>query len=164
MVSISQADITSIVGQGLYIVLIVSAPMLITALIVGFIVSIFQAATQINEQTLSFVPKVVGVFVSIIACGPWMLTKLMNYTQQLYNYIITVLNKFRKPCTGKRGYLMYSLTESSLIWAEHFILIALRIMAILQYPRYSAERICRAVQNRFQLFDGIYNQRCFAFR
>ena len=52
---------------------------------------------------------------------------------------------------------MYSLT-SSLIWAEHFILIALRIMAILQYPRYSAERICRAVQNRFQLFDGIYNQ------
>jgi flagellar biosynthetic protein FliQ len=91
VVSISQADITSIVGQGLYIVLIVSAPMLITALIVGFIVSIFQAATQINEQTLSFVPKVVGVFVSIIACGPWMLTKLMNYTQQLYNYIITVL-------------------------------------------------------------------------
>jgi len=57
VVSISQADITSIVGQGLYIVLIVSAPMLITALIVGFIVSIFQAATQINEQTLSFVPK-----------------------------------------------------------------------------------------------------------
>ena len=68
--------------QGLYMLLLVSAPLLITVLVVGLLVSIFQAATQINESTLSFVPKVVAAVVVLAVAGPWMLTMLVDYIQQ----------------------------------------------------------------------------------
>jgi flagellar biosynthetic protein FliQ len=68
--------------QGLTILLLVSAPVLGVILIVGLLVSIFQAATQINEATLSFVPKVVAAVAVLAIAGPWMLTTLVEYLQR----------------------------------------------------------------------------------
>jgi len=68
--------------QGLYMLLLVSAPVLLTVLVVGLVVSIFQAATQINESTLSFVPKVVAAVAVLAIAGPWMLTMLVEYIQR----------------------------------------------------------------------------------
>ena len=68
--------------QGLYILLLVSAPMLLTVLLIGLVVSIFQAATQIHEATLSFVPKIIGAVAVLAIAGPWMLTTLVEYIQR----------------------------------------------------------------------------------
>lgn len=68
--------------QGLTILLMVSAPVLGVILVVGLLVSIFQAATQINEATLSFVPKVVAAVAVLAIAGPWMLTTLVEYIQR----------------------------------------------------------------------------------
>lgn len=68
--------------QGLWILLMVSAPVLIVVLAVGLVVSIFQAATQINEATLSFVPKIVAAVVVLAVAGPWMMTTLVEYLQR----------------------------------------------------------------------------------
>ena len=68
--------------QGLYMLLLVSAPVLLTVLVVGLLISIFQAATQINEATLSFVPKVVAAVAVLAIAGPWMLTMLVEYIQR----------------------------------------------------------------------------------
>ena len=68
--------------QGLYMLLLVSAPILLAVLVVGLVVSVFQAATQINEATLSFVPKVVAAVAVLALAGPWMLTMLVEYIQR----------------------------------------------------------------------------------
>ncbi|RPH43747.1 MAG: flagellar biosynthetic protein FliQ [Burkholderiales bacterium] len=68
--------------QALELMLIVSAPLLLVALGVGLIVSFFQAITQLNEQTLSFLPKLVGVAITLIVIGPWMITTLVDYLQR----------------------------------------------------------------------------------
>jgi flagellar biosynthetic protein FliQ len=68
--------------QGLYMLLMVSAPILLTVLVVGLVVSIFQAATQIHEATLSFVPKVLAAVAVLAIAGPWMLTSLVEYIQR----------------------------------------------------------------------------------
>ena len=68
--------------QGLYILLMVSAPLLISVLLIGLVVSIFQAATQIHEATLSFVPKVIGAVAVLAIAGPWMLNTLVEYIQR----------------------------------------------------------------------------------
>ena len=68
--------------QGLYMLLLVSAPILLSVLVVGLVVSVFQAATQINEATLSFVPKVVAAVAVLVLAGPWMLTMLVDYLQR----------------------------------------------------------------------------------
>ena len=68
--------------QGLYILLLVSAPLLIAILLVGLVVSVFQAATQINESTLSFVPKIVAAVAVLAFAGPWMMTTLVEYLQR----------------------------------------------------------------------------------
>ncbi|TFV99558.1 flagellar biosynthesis protein FliQ [Oxalobacteraceae bacterium OM1] len=73
--------------QAMEITLMVSAPMLLAALVIGLIVSIFQAATQINEATLSFIPKLVGVFVVLIIAGPWMLSLMLDYMRQVFSNI-----------------------------------------------------------------------------
>lgn len=77
--------------QGLYLLLMVSAPVLLTVLAVGLVVSIFQAATQIHEATLSFVPKVVAAVAVLAFAGPWMLTTLVEYLQQTLQSISTVV-------------------------------------------------------------------------
>jgi flagellar biosynthesis protein FliQ len=69
------------------VTLMVSAPLLLVALIVGLVVSIFQAATQINEATLSFIPKLVGIFVALIVAGPWMLAVMLDYMRQVFTGI-----------------------------------------------------------------------------
>jgi flagellar biosynthetic protein FliQ len=68
--------------QGLMLMLTVAAPMLLTVLVVGLVVSVLQAATQINEATLSFVPKVVAAVVVLAVAGPWMLNTLVEYIQR----------------------------------------------------------------------------------
>ena len=71
-------------GQnGLYHLLLVAAPLLLVALVVGLVVSIFQAATQINEATLSFVPKIVGAVIVLAVTGPWMLSTLVEYLRSV---------------------------------------------------------------------------------
>jgi flagellar biosynthetic protein FliQ len=71
-------------------ILLGSAPMLIIGLIVGLIVSIFQAATQINEQTLTFVPKIVAVFVTMLIFGPWLIKLLVGFTIGLFDVMGTL--------------------------------------------------------------------------
>ncbi|WP_428826964.1 flagellar biosynthesis protein FliQ [Azonexus sp. IMCC34842] len=73
--------------QAIEVTLLMSAPALIAALIVGLIISIFQAATQINESTLQFVPKLVVMFVVLLLAGPWMLQYLIDYIQRLFGSI-----------------------------------------------------------------------------
>jgi flagellar biosynthetic protein FliQ len=77
--------------QGLYLLLTVAAPMLITVLGVGLLVSIFQAATQIHEATLSFVPKLIAAVAVLAVAGPWMLTSLVEYLQRMISLIPTVV-------------------------------------------------------------------------
>ena len=74
--------VVTIGRQGLELMLIVSAPLLLVSLAVGIAVSFFQAVTQINEQTLSFLPKLVGVGITAIIAGPWMMTTLVDYIQR----------------------------------------------------------------------------------
>jgi flagellar biosynthetic protein FliQ len=75
--------ILRIAQEAIYTILIVTAPVAGIALIVGLLVSIFQATTQIQEQTLAFVPKIVAVFLSILIFGPWMLRHVVDFTQNL---------------------------------------------------------------------------------
>jgi flagellar biosynthesis protein FliQ len=77
--------------QAIEITLLVSAPLFIAALATGLIISIFQAATQINEATLSFVPKLVVIFVTLIVAGPWMITVMTDYIRRLYEAIPTMI-------------------------------------------------------------------------
>ncbi len=72
------------------ITLMISAPLLLVALGIGLVVSIFQAATQINETTLSFIPKLVGIFVTLIIAGPWMLSILGDYMREVFMSIATM--------------------------------------------------------------------------
>jgi len=77
--------------QGLMLLLMVSAPVMLTVLVVGLVVSIFQAATQINEATLSFVPKIVAAVVVLGFAGPWMMTTLVEYLQRTLQAIPTIV-------------------------------------------------------------------------
>ena len=73
--------------QAIEVTIMIAAPMLLVALAIGLIVSIFQAATQINETTLSFIPKLVGIFIALIIAGPWMLTVMLDYMRQMFTGI-----------------------------------------------------------------------------
>jgi len=77
--------------QGLYTLLMVAAPVLLTVLVVGLLVSIFQAATQIHEATLSFVPKIIAAVAVLAIAGPWMLSTLVEYLQRMLQAIPTVV-------------------------------------------------------------------------
>ena len=76
--------ILQIAREGLLLVLIASAPPLLASMIVGLIVSVMQATTQIQEQTLTFVPKLVAVFFSLVIAGPWIGAQLVQFTHTLY--------------------------------------------------------------------------------
>lgn len=73
--------------QAIETTLSVAAPMLIVALVVGLVISIFQAATQINEQTMTFIPKIVGVFVTMLIFAPWMLRKTTAFLTMIFNQL-----------------------------------------------------------------------------
>lgn len=73
--------------QAMEVTLMIAAPMLLVALVVGLAISIFQAATQINETTLSFIPKLVGIFLALLLAGPWMLSVMLDYMRQMFTGI-----------------------------------------------------------------------------
>ena len=80
----SPDSIIDISQQALYVITMLAAPMLVSALLIGLLIGMFQAATQINEMTLSFIPKLLILVVSIMIAGPWMLELIVNYTRRLY--------------------------------------------------------------------------------
>jgi flagellar biosynthetic protein FliQ len=77
--------------QAVEVTLLISAPLFIAALATGLLISIFQAATQINEATLSFVPKLIVVFITLIVAGPWMITMMTDFIQRLYGSIPSLI-------------------------------------------------------------------------
>ena len=77
--------------RAMEISLLIGAPLLLVALIIGLIVSIFQAATQINEATLSFIPKLLAVFATFVVAGPWMLDRMLDYMRALFSGIPQLL-------------------------------------------------------------------------
>lgn len=83
----SPETVINLVQQGMQVALLVSAPMLLTALVTGLVVSIFQAATQINEMTLSFIPKLIAIFAVIVLAGPWMIGLMVDFTRRLFTDI-----------------------------------------------------------------------------
>jgi flagellar biosynthetic protein FliQ len=84
--------VMSVGSRALEITMMLAAPLLVVALVTGLIVSAFQAATQINEMTLSFIPKVIAIAVTIVIAGPWMLKLMINYTRELFESIPSLIN------------------------------------------------------------------------
>ncbi len=78
-------DVTAIAGQALYLIIKVSAPVLLVSLVIGLIISIFQTVTSIQEQTLTFVPKIISVFVALMVLGNWMLNSMTEYMVELWS-------------------------------------------------------------------------------
>ncbi len=87
----TDSSIIDIATQTMIVALKLSAPILVTALVIGFAVSLFQAMTQIQEFTLAFVPKVVGIGVALILSGNWMLHTLIDFTKDLFDRIPMLL-------------------------------------------------------------------------
>lgn len=77
--------------QAMEVALMVAGPLFLAALVVGLLVSVFQAATQINEATLSFVPKLIAIFLTLILAGPWMITVMTDYIRRLYESIPSMI-------------------------------------------------------------------------
>jgi flagellar biosynthesis protein FliQ len=73
--------------QAMWMAVLVSAPMLGVALVVGLVVSVFQALTQVNEATLSFVPKLLGICAALVVAGPWIMSTLLTYTTGLFEML-----------------------------------------------------------------------------
>ncbi|MBU1427062.1 MAG: flagellar biosynthesis protein FliQ [Gammaproteobacteria bacterium] len=80
-------SVMTIGQQAMELTMIVAAPLLLTALVIGLLVSIFQAATQINEMTLSFIPKLLGIFIVLMVSGQWIIGLLLDYMTRLFNSI-----------------------------------------------------------------------------
>lgn len=78
--------------QAMWVTMLISAPLLLSALAVGLLVGMFQAATQINEMTMSFIPKLLVMVAALIIAGPWMLSVIVNYTHQLIEQIPSLIS------------------------------------------------------------------------
>jgi flagellar biosynthetic protein FliQ len=89
----SDADVTELAVQTMTMAAKVAAPILLTALLVGFLISLFQAATQIQEQTLSFVPKMIAVAIALLVTGNWVLNQLVTFTQSLFDMLPRLLSR-----------------------------------------------------------------------
>lgn len=76
--------VTQIMSEGIYVTIITAAPLLLISLIVGLVISVFQTVTSIQEQTLTFVPKVIAIFTGIMVIGPWMMNNIVTFTQRLW--------------------------------------------------------------------------------
>lgn len=77
--------------QAIEVTLMMAAPLFIAALATGLLISVFQAATQINEMTLSFVPKLIAIFITLVLAGPWMITLITDFTQRLFGSIPSLI-------------------------------------------------------------------------
>lgn len=82
---ISESAVLDIARDAIYTIIITSAPLLLVSLIIGLSVSIFQTVTSIQEQTLTFVPKILGVFVTMLICGSWMLNNMSSFIERLWS-------------------------------------------------------------------------------
>ena len=87
----NSAEVLNIAVQALWVAAKLCAPILITALVVGFAVSLLQSITQIQEATLAFVPKAVAVVLALVICGHWMITEIVTFTHQLFDKIPALL-------------------------------------------------------------------------
>lgn len=87
----SDTTIIQLALQTMLVALKLSAPILVTSLVIGFVISLFQSMTQIQEFTLSFVPKLIGVGVALLVCGNWMLHTLMDFTIDLFEGLPALL-------------------------------------------------------------------------
>tara|TARA_B100001093_G_C26388140_1_gene825914 strand:- start:18 stop:287 length:270 start_codon:yes stop_codon:yes gene_type:complete len=84
---LSPEAVVEVFGQGLFLVVVLVVAIILPSLIVGLIISVFQAATQINEQTLSFLPRLVATLVSIMILGPWIIQELLDISQYVFESI-----------------------------------------------------------------------------
>jgi len=87
----NQDTVVNLATQAMILALKIAGPILLLGLIIGLLVSIFQAVTSIQEQSLSFIPKIVGVAVLIVVLGPWMLDQMVGYAQNLYMSIPSLI-------------------------------------------------------------------------
>ena len=87
-----QNTLIGIAVQAMLITAKLAAPMVLTALVIGFAVSLVQSVTQIQEVTLSFIPKAIGVSVALLVCGSWMISEIVTYTEDLFKQIPGLLN------------------------------------------------------------------------
>jgi len=83
----SEDQVISLCVSAMELAMKIALPMLLVGLVVGLLVSIFQAVTQIQEQTLSFIPKIAGLAIVLVVAGPWMLGQLLSWTEELYGQI-----------------------------------------------------------------------------
>lgn len=86
----TQEQIIEVFSQGLLVALKLAAPMLLTSILIGLVVAIFQAATQIHEQTLTFVPKLIVIAFMLLFTGSWMITTMIDFVQWLFSIILTI--------------------------------------------------------------------------
>ena len=89
----TDTDVTEIATQTMLVAAKVAAPILLTALLVGFLISLFQAATQIQEPTLSFVPKMIAVSIALLVTGNWVLNQMITFTQSLFAELPRLLSR-----------------------------------------------------------------------
>src|SRR3954453_17406853 len=98
-----QNSVLDIAMQALLLAAKLSAPMLVTSLVVGFAISVFQSITQIQEPTLSFVPKAIAVAIALLVCGHWMISEAVSFTQGLFELIPTYTGSGTGTGTGISG-------------------------------------------------------------
>ena len=87
----NQDVVISLALEAMVLAMKVGLPLLLVGLVIGLVVSVFQAVTQIQEQTLAFIPKVIGLAIVLVVGGPWMLGQVVSYTQELYSSIPTIV-------------------------------------------------------------------------
>ena len=88
----SQDFVTQVMTQGINLLLLISLPAVGVGLLVGFIISLFQAVTQIQEQTLTFVPKLVAIVLTLVFSGPWMMTQAVRFTQAVFELFPSIID------------------------------------------------------------------------
>lgn len=90
----TEQTVIDIGAKTIWVAMKVASPALFATLIAGLVISVIQAATQINEQTLSFIPKIIVMTVAIIVCGPWIIQTMMGFTTDLFHSIPAVTHSF----------------------------------------------------------------------
>jgi flagellar biosynthesis protein FliQ len=88
---VNQDTVISVSMQAMQLAFKISMPLLLVGLVIGLLISVFQAVTQIQEQTLTFIPKIVAMGVTLVVAGPWMLNQVVTYTERLYGSIPTLV-------------------------------------------------------------------------
>jgi len=89
---VTPESVMTLAHEAMVVALLLAAPLLLVSLIVGLLVSLFQAATQINESTLSFIPKLLAVAITLVIAGPWMLTTVLDYMHRMFTSIPSFAN------------------------------------------------------------------------